>query len=154
MENANEAIYIGIYTLIFVIALSLTIFLFSSLMNYTDEAYDYIHQQSNDAVTVTGEVNRHLILNGQEVISYYYNYIKKDRYTDETVNSDIVVSINLNTKDESPLMLEKSNLTYKEIVNKIGVNNKYILTVDSRTNDDITYINIIKATDEELQEEW
>ena len=77
MENANEAIYIGIYTMIFVIALSLTIFLFSSLMNYTDEAYDYMHQQSNDAVTVTGEVNRHLILTGQEVLSYYYNYIKE-----------------------------------------------------------------------------
>ena len=76
MENANEAIYIGIYTLIFVMALSLTIFLFSSLMSYTDEAYDYIHQQANDAVTVTGEVNRHLILTGQEVVSYYYNYVK------------------------------------------------------------------------------
>ena len=32
MENANEAIYLGIYNMIFVIALSLTIFLFSSLI--------------------------------------------------------------------------------------------------------------------------
>lgn len=154
MENANEAIYIGIYTMIFVIALSLTIFLFSSLMNYTDEAYDYMHQQSNNAVSVTGEVNRHLILTGQEVLSYYYNYIKKDRYSDETANSDIIVSINLNNKDEAPLLLESKTLTYKEVVNKIGMNNKYILSVDSKSNDNVTYINIIKATDEELQEEW
>ena len=62
MENANEAIYIGIYTMIFVIALSLTIFLFSSLMNYTDEAYAYMHEQSNDAVMITGEINRHLVI--------------------------------------------------------------------------------------------
>jgi len=51
-------------------------------------------------------------------------------------------------------MLENDKLTYKEAINKIGVSNKYILTVDSRTNDNSTYINIIKATDEELQEEW
>lgn len=154
MENANEAIYIGIYTLIFVIALSLTIFLFSSLMNYTDEAYDYMHKQSNDAVMVTGEVNRHLILTGQEVLSYYYNYIKKDRYSDETVNSDTIVTINLNTKNETPLILDNKNLTYKEVSNKIGMNSKYILSVDNRTNESVTYINIIRATDEELQEEW
>lgn len=154
MENANEAIYIGIYTLIFVMALSLTIFLFSSLMSYTDEAYDYIHQQANDAVTITGEVNRHLILTGQEVVSYYYNYVKKDRYSDENVNSDTIVSINLNTKNESPLILDNKNLTYKEVINKIGMSNKFILTVDSKTNENITYINIIKATEEELQEEW
>lgn len=154
MENANEAIYIGIYTMIFVIALSLTIFLFSSLMDYTDEAYDFMHQQSNDAVMVSGEINRHLILSGQEVLSYYFNYIKKDRYSDKTVNDNVVVSINLNTKNETPLFLENDKLTYKEAINKIGVNNKYILTVDSRTNDSSTYINIIKATDEELQEEW
>ena len=154
MENANEAIYIGIYTMIFVIALSLTIFLFSSLMNYTDEAYDYMHQQSNDAVTVTGEVNRHLILTGQEVLSYYYNYIKKDRYSDETVNNDIVLNINLSTKNETPLMLDSKTLTYKEAINKIGMNNKYILTVDKTTNENTTYINIIKATDEELEEQW
>lgn len=154
MENANEAIYIGIYTMIFVIALSLTIFLFSSLMNYTDEAYDYMHQQSNDAVTVTGEVNRHLILTGQEVLSYYYNYIKKDRYSDDTVNNDVVVNINLSTKNETPLMLDSKTLTYKEAINKIGMNNKYILTVDKSNNENTTCINIIKATDEELEEQW
>ena len=37
---------------------------------------------------------------------------------------------------------------------KIGANNRYILSVDNRTNDNTTYINITKATDEELQEMW
>lgn len=154
MENANEAIYIGVYTMIFVIALSLTIFLFSSLMDYTDEAYEYMHAQSNDAVMVQGEVNRNLVLSGQEVLSYYYNYIKKDKYTDETVNSDVVVTINLATENETPILLENTNLTYKEVTNKIGMSNKYILTVDSKTDENTTYINIIKATDEQLNEVW
>lgn len=152
MENANEAIYLGVYTMIFVIALSLTIFLFSSLMTYTEDAYEYMHKATTDSVNVTGDENRHLILNGQEVISYYYNYIKKDSFSDKDYNSDIVVTINLNTKNESPLLLEKENISYKELLNKIGANNKYILTVGSNTTQNTTYINIIKATEEELQE--
>lgn len=154
MENANEAIYIGVYTTIFVLALSLTVFLFSSLMNYSDEAYDYMHSLGNDAVLVNVPVNRHLILTGQEVMSYYYNYIKKDRFSDGNYNNKTIVSINLNTKNESPLMLTSDSITYKDLVEKIGLTNKYILTVGDNTNDEYTYINIIKATDEELLEEW
>ena len=154
MENANEAIYLGIYTMIFVIALSLTIFLFSSLMEYTDEAYEYMHRVGNDSVTISAEENRNLILTGQEVVSYYYNYVKKDRFSDETYNSNTIVTINLNTSNEAPLILDSTNLTYKEVIEKIGANNRYILSVDNRTNDTTTYINITKATDEELQEMW
>ncbi len=153
MENANEAIYLGVYTMIFVIAMSLTIFLFSSLMDYTDEAYDYMHKATDDSVNITANINRHLILTGQEVLSYYYNYIKKDNFSDKDYNSNVVVSINLNTKNEAPLMLEKDNISYKDLLNKIGASNKYILTVGSNTTENIIYINIIKATDEELQEE-
>lgn len=154
MDNATEAIYIGVYAMIFVIAMSVTIFLFSSLLDYSEQAYDYMHMSSNDAVLVNVPVNRHIILSGQEVISYYYNYIKKDRYTDKTYNDNIIVSINLNTKDESPVMLTSDTLSYKDILNKVGLTNKYILTVDENTNSEYTYINIIKATEEELQEIW
>ncbi len=152
MENANEAIYLGVYTMIFVIALSLTIFLFSSLMTYTEDAYEYMHKATTDSVNISGDENRHLILNGQEVLSYYYNYIKKDNYSDKSYDSNTVVTINLNTKNETPLMLEKDNVSYKDLLNKIGMQNKYILTVGSNTTENITYINIIKATEEELQE--
>ena len=78
MENASEAIYLGIYTMIFVIALSLTVFLFSSMLDYSEDAYEYMHSLGNDAVIVNAPANRHLLINGQDVISYYYNYIKKD----------------------------------------------------------------------------
>lgn len=154
MENANEAIYIGVYTTIFVIALSLTVFLFSSLMDYSEKAYDYMHSLGNDAILVNVPVNRHLILSGQEVISYYYNYIKKDRFTDEEYNNKTIVSINLNTKNETPLLITNENLTYKELSEKVGLANKYILTVGNNTNEEYTYINIIKATEEELAQEW
>lgn len=154
MDNAMEAIYIGVYAMIFVIALSITIFLFSSLLDYSEQAYDYMHMSSNDAVLVNVPVNRYLILTGQEVVSYYYNYVKKDRYSDETYNNNVVININLRTKDESPVMLDSDTLTYKEVLDKVSLTDKYILTVDENTNSEYTYINITKATDEELQEVW
>ena len=154
MENANEAIYLGIYTMIFVIALSLTVFLFSSMLDYSEDAYEYMHSLGNDAVIVNAPANSHLLINGQDVISYYYNYIKKDRFSDEDYNNNVIVSINLHTKDESPLMLEDEDISYKDLLEKVGLNNKYILTVGDNTNDTNTYINIIKATDEEIEELW
>ena len=51
-------------------------------------------------------------------------------------------------------MLTSDTLSYKDILNKVGLTNKYILTVDENTNSEYTYINIIKATEEELQEIW
>lgn len=154
MESVNDALYIGIYTFIFVIALSLTIFLFSSLMSYTDRVYEYMHDLSNDGVNISLQADRHLILSSQEVVSYYYNYIKKDRLSENIEDNSVVLSINLNTKNESPIYLERTDLSYKDLMQKLGNNTQYILTVGRNSTEDVTYLNIIKATDEELQEEW
>lgn len=154
MENVNEAIYLGVYTMIFVIALSLTIFLFSSLMSYSDEAYDYMHQMNNDGVLVNAPANRYLLINGYEVISYYFNYIQKDKYLNKDYDDKTVVTINLNTQSDSPMYLTQDDLTYKEAVEKIGVSNQYVLSVDQRTDSEYTYINITKATEEQKSEEW
>ena len=51
-------------------------------------------------------------------------------------------------------MLEDEDISYKDLLEKVGLNNKYILTVGDNTNDTNTYINIIKATDEEIEELW
>ena len=149
MDSVNEALYIGIYTFIFVIAL-----LFSSLMSYTDHVYEYMHDLSNDGVNISLQADRHLILSSQEVVSYYYNYIKKDRLSENIVDDSVVLSINLNTKNESPIYLERTDLSYKDLMQKLGNNTQYILTVGRNSTEDVTYLNIIKATDEELQEEW
>jgi|GEM_PF-2770572 len=154
MDNAQEALYIGLYTFIFVIALSLTVGLFSSIMNYTDDAYEFMHTSSNGALIISERENRHIVLSSTEVLSYYFNYIKKDRLDSSVIENNAVVTINLNTKDETPIYLDSKNLSYKEALQKIGQDNKYILTVGKQTNDNVTYINIIKATPEELEEEW
>ncbi len=100
------------------------------------------------------QADRHLILSSQEVVSYYYNYIKKDRLSENIEDNSVVLSINLNTKNESPIYLERTDLSYKDLMQKLGNNTQYILTVGRNSTEDVTYLNIIKATDEELQEEW
>ena len=123
-------------------------------MSYTDRVYEYMHDLSNDGVNISLQADRHLILSSQEVVSYYYNYIKKDRLSENIVDNSVVLSINLNTKNESPIYLERTDLSYKDLMQKLGSNTQYILTVGRNSNENVTYLNIIKATDEELQEEW
>lgn len=154
MENVNEAIYMGVYTMIFVIALTLTIFLFSSLMSYSDSAYEYMHSIDNNGMLLNTQANRYLLINGNEVISYYFNYIQKDKYLNKDYDDKTIVTINLNSSNDSPLYLNQDDLSYKEVVEKVGITDKYIISVDQRTNSEYTYINITKATQEQEMETW
>ncbi len=153
MDNVNEAIYIGVSAMIFVIALSLTIFLFSSMMNYAEEAYDFMHEVSNNGAVINTAVNRYLVISSEDVVSYYYNYIQKDRFNNPDYNENIVVSINYKTKDETPVYLA-DDLTYEGLIDRIGFSNKFILNVEDNRQDGKTYINIIRATEQELEEKW
>lgn len=154
MENANEAIYTAVYVTIFVLALSLTIYLFSSLMSYSDEAYEYMHTINNNGVVMNTSVSRNLLLTSQEVVTYYFNYIQKDRYLNGDYDDDCTVTINLNTKNETPSYLTQDDLTYEEVVEKLGTSDKYVLTVDKSSTVSHTNITITKATQEEIDEEW
>lgn len=154
MENATEALYIGVYTMIFVISLTLTIFLFSSMMDYSENAYKFMNNSSSDAVLVNVPANRHLLINGQQVMSYYYNYIAKDRFIDKNTNTNYKVNINLHTKNDTPLWLDTNDLTYKDLEKKVGLNEQYIVSVDQNTKTNQIVINIVKATPEEILEEW
>ena len=154
MENVNEAIYMGVYTMIFVIALTRTIFLFSSLMSYSDSAYEYMHSIDNNGMLLNTQANRYLLINGNEVISYYFNYIQKDKYLNKDYDDKTIVTINLNSSNDSPLYLNQDDLSYKEVVEKVGITDKYIISVDQRTNSEYTYINITKATQEQAMETW
>lgn len=146
-ESAFDAIYIGIYVFIFVIAVTATIFLYKSISDYSDMAYEFSHKSDNGALIVGSEVQRNNIINGEEVINYYYNYIKKDKYDGSNAqNSNYIVSINLNGKGQSPNLLTDTNLTYKELIQKIGFNNKYVIEYTKQTNDGKAMINISRVT--------
>jgi len=146
-ESAFDAIYIGIYVFIFVIAVTSTIFLYNSISNYSDMAYEFSHKTDNSALIVGSEVQRNNIINGEEVINYYYNYIKKDKYdASSDAGSNYIVSINLNGKGQTPNLITDTNLTYKELIQKIGFTNKYLIEYTKQTSDGKAMINISRVT--------
>lgn len=144
-ESAFNAIYIGIYVFIFVIAVTATIFLYNSISNYADLSYEFSHKVDSGALIVGSEVGRNKIISGEEVINYYYNYIKKDKYENNN-NSNYIVSINLNGKNQTQNLLDNTDMTYKELIQKIGVTNKYLVEYVKETKDGKAVINITRVT--------
>ena len=144
-ESAFDAIYIGIYVFVFVIAVTATMFLYNSISDYADLAYEFSHKVDEGALIVGSEVQRNKIITGDEVINYYYNYIKRDKY-DTANNSNYIVNINLNGKNETERLLTSTNLTYKELVQQIGITNKYLVEYVKETSDGKAIINITRVT--------
>lgn len=144
-ESAFDAIYIGIYVFVFVIAVTATMFLYNSISDYADLAYEFSHKVDEGALIVGSEVQRNKIITGDEVINYYYNYIKKDKY-DSNNNSNYIVNINLNGKNETENLLISTDLTYKEVVQQIGITNKYLVEYTKETSDGKAIINITRVT--------
>lgn len=143
-DSAFNAIYTGVYVFIFVIALTATIFLYRSVSEYADVAYDFSHKIDGSALIIGSEVERNRILNGDEVINYYYNYIKKDQYGTDKENSKYIVSINLAGNDEPEKILTNTDLSYKELAERIGMNNKYIVNYVKETADQKAIIQITR----------
>ncbi len=144
-ESAFNAIYIGIYVFVFIIAVTATMFLYNSISDYADLAYEYSHNIDGEPLIIGSEAQRNKIITGSEVVNYYYNYVKKDKYN-ETDEIDYIVSINLNGKNETPNMLVNTDLTYKELVQQIGISDNYILEYVGQTADGKGIINISKIT--------
>lgn len=77
-ENAQEGIFIGTYLFVFIIALSATIIMFSMINNYADLAYKYGKDVVGDGTLIENvPTTSYRIVTGDQLISYYYNYIKR-----------------------------------------------------------------------------
>lgn len=81
MENSYEAIYTGVYLFVFVAALTIALYLFQGVNELADRSYDYGKIVSGDAVIET-DTEDAKYLSKEDVISYYFNYIKTDNYED------------------------------------------------------------------------
>ncbi|MDO4282022.1 MAG: hypothetical protein Q4D02_00110 [Clostridia bacterium] len=146
-ESAFDAIYIGIYVFVFVIAVTATMFLYNSISDYADLAYEFSHKIESSGIIEGSEVSRNKIITGEEVINYYYNYIKRDKYDSSNANnSNYIVNINLNGKGETENLITSTNLTYRELIQKIGISNKYLVEYTKETSDGKAIINITRVT--------
>ena len=153
-DSAFEALYTGAYVFVFIIALTVTIFLFSSITDFADLAYEYEETSGDSSVIVDTPVNQNLLLSSGEVMSYYYNYIKKDIYGDDSKKESYNVIIKTKAKDEAGADLSvisgESDMTISELSARLGKNNKYILRYKSVDNVGNVTIEIQKATQAEI----
>lgn len=79
-DSAYQALYTGVYVFIFVIAISSTIYLFVTMLNYSDLAYEYGRNVVNGNIIENISDSRYRLLTGSDVLTYYFNYTKNDKY--------------------------------------------------------------------------
>ena len=61
-DSAFEALYTGAYIFVFIVALTITIYLFSSITNFADLAYEYNNDVQSGATIVDTPVEQDLLL--------------------------------------------------------------------------------------------
>jgi lipopolysaccharide export LptBFGC system permease protein LptF len=145
-ESATTAIYTGAFLMVFISSLTIALFLFNNVVNLAETAYNFYVNLSNEQTIVNVPVGQNLLLSAEEVASYYYNYVQKDIYSEsEDANKDYVVTIK--DKDGNAL---SGDLKYKEIMEKLGSTNSYILSYDSVDKKGKVNITIKKATDAQI----
>ncbi len=147
-DSAFEALYTGVYVIIFITALSITIFLFSTMEKYSELAYEYQTTVQSGQLIENLPTSNYEILTGSQVISYYYNYIAKDRYSSTTSTSssgekNYIIEIH----DGPDTYGSGSSLPYSNLKSVISYEKKYKLEYISQNGDNVV-ININILTDE------
>lgn len=153
-ESAYTALYTGTYIMVFIIALTTTLFLFNNIVNYADLAYEFDETVVDNSVILNAPVNENQILTCEDVISYYYNYIANDisngEKLDNTYNLEIYTSNEELPNQEIGLSKDNKPLTYSELMDRLGSSNKYIFRYKSEKNG-IKNCVILRATDEQIK---
>ncbi|MDD2375951.1 MAG: hypothetical protein PHD15_01675 [Clostridia bacterium] len=114
MENsAYEILVTSVYVFVFIIATSITIYLFLSTITLADKVYEYGKVVSSDSIIETTSAPTNNTITGSELLTYYYNYKSSDKYGTSLdsiynfTNIEPVSNINLN---------DLYTLTYKRSV--------------------------------------
>lgn len=147
-ENANEAMYMAAYIFVFIIALSTTITMFYMVNSYAETSYNYGKKIEDKALIENVPTTSYRVVTGNQLISYYYNYIlDKD--------SNLVYNYNINLQDENGKSFNIPNTTtYYELVNLVDPASKYYLKYNkvTSTNNGKYQIDILikKANKDEL----
>lgn len=126
-DSAYESIYTGVYVFVFIIAVTITIFLFKSISDLSEKSYEYGKIKTDLTISEDVPSESIIILSGSEVISYYFNHIRKDLYNPLSMPTNKYYNVTINGVN----LLESDS--YEVVKNKVGLNNKYKLEYTSRT---------------------
>lgn len=158
-DSAYTALYTGTYVMVFIIALTTTLYLFNNIVNYADLAYEFDETVTDSSVILNAPTNENQILTSYDVVSYYYNYIANDLSAgvklDDTYNLKIYYSTAKDQNKEIKLTTDnKGNLnilSYSELMQKLGNDKKYIFRYESEGKDGVANCVILQATDEQIK---
>lgn len=148
-DSAFDALYTGTYVLVFIIALTITLYLFNSIIDFSDLAYEFNTKVEDNSTIIDAPVEANRLLSGEEVLSYYYNYVKHDLYTEKVspVNYNVNIQIGRTTN-------ELAGMSLYEVSKAIGMDNKFILRYKGAQYDANGVknidIDIVKATQEQI----
>lgn len=132
-SSTNESLIMGAYVFIFIGALSASLYLFHSIYDYSELAYQYGKNIEKGNLITGIPDDKKIILKGTDVISYIYDYFVYDTYsnpayTDRRYNIKI---LNSDTDTQSILKDSDINQNYNYFTSKIDLSAKYELKVIS-----------------------
>lgn len=144
-ESAYTALYTGTYIFVFIIALSLTIFLFTEVVNYADVAYEFDEKIADNSVIMNAPYGENQLIDANEVAAYYFNYVDSD--LTDTYNVKVY-----NSTAISDSYLIPKRITYQSLMNRLGAssNKKYILKLDGIDDNGIKNLIIRQANQSEI----
>ena len=76
-ESAFQAIYTGVYIVIFIVSLTTALYLFNGISAVAEEAYEYGNKVTDQTVIEPPDPES-LKISDSQAISYYMNYIRND----------------------------------------------------------------------------
>ncbi len=79
-DSAYNSLMMGVYIVIFVMATSITIYLFSSTIEFAEKAYEYGKLSTGDSIVEVPVNTIYNTVTGAELLTYYYNYKSPDKY--------------------------------------------------------------------------
>ena len=156
-SSATQAIYTGTYIFVFVAALTVSLYLFNSILDFSNVAYEFEGKIEENEVIVDVPVEANRLLSADEVASYYYNYIVKDQFEDtENTNNEIEkYNVKILDKNSNEIDFKNSGMeikNYKSVIDKLGAKEKYILKYKSVDLNGKINIQIKEATPAEIQD--
>lgn len=130
-DSAYQAIYTGVYVFVFIIAMSATIYLFMTIIDYAELSYNYGNTALDSNLIENIPTTKYQLLTGSDVITYYYNYVKKDKYegseSDTKYNVEIFNSSGVKISNEAAIKNIKYDQKYK--LEFVSENNNGVATI-------------------------
>ena len=120
-ESAYNSLMLGVYTFIFITAISLAVYLFTSTVTFADKAYDYGKITTGDSVIETSSAPVYNTLTGAELLTHYYNYT--------TIGSDKYGTAHIQNYSFPNLATVELNKLYTLTYESVGVDLKPVMKV-------------------------